>query len=143
MLKPMAAPTTRAELFKLRLPMPPGVNNAYATVMGRRVLSREARDYKKAVKKIIQAAYPTLVFPKEPLEIKIQYFAPSVHNWDWDGRIKVLQDAIFEAQLEDAGGAGDSWIDKGSAEKAKLLHPCTDEAFCVVTIWTLASAADE
>ncbi len=91
--------------LRLTLPLPPGVNNQYATVNGRRVLSAEARAYKEAVRRqvddlsfsgsLTSAMLSTL--RGSYLSLFIDFYFASPLKRDLDGGLKVTQDALCEA----------------------------------------------
>jgi crossover junction endodeoxyribonuclease RusA len=91
-------------VLRLDLPLPPGVNNQYATVNGRRVLSTEARRWKSEVSDHLR----DLRFSGRLSDVTIQalqsgylslfidfYFATPMKR-DLDGGLKIAQDAICE-----------------------------------------------
>ena len=87
------------------LPLPPGINQQYATVNGRRVLSRDSRNYKKEVRKSIQRLRAEGVISDElvaalregHIGLFIDFFFETPHRRDLDGGLKVTQDAICDA----------------------------------------------
>jgi crossover junction endodeoxyribonuclease RusA len=89
----------------LTMPLPPGVNNQYATVNGRRVLSAEARAYKQAVKRQVddlvfsgRVTHAMLAKLRESfLSLFIDFYFASPLKRDLDGGLKVTQDALCEA----------------------------------------------
>src|SRR5438552_9392629 len=95
----------RAALLRLSLPLPPGVNNQYATVNGRRILSVEARRFKAGVVRVIEE----LRFSGELdgnrldalragyLSLFIDFYFATPLKRDLDGGLKIAQDALCEA----------------------------------------------
>lgn len=93
------------ELLKLILSLPPSVNHQYATVKGRRVLSWEARTYKKKMidelrKDLLKAG----LFPRqtEPwregyLSLSFDFYFLTPRRRDLDGGLKIAQDIICQA----------------------------------------------
>jgi len=91
--------------LSLVLPLPPGVNNQYATVGGRRVLSAEARRFKASVKNRIdnlsfsgglsEALRQTLL--RSYLSLFIDFYFPTPMKRDLDGGLKITQDALCES----------------------------------------------
>jgi crossover junction endodeoxyribonuclease RusA len=77
--------------LKLVLPYSPGKNHLYATVRGRRVKSREARDYADTVKQI--AAISRCVPLSGPISIKIDVYRPR-RTGDLDGRLIAVLDSL-------------------------------------------------
>lgn len=91
--------------MRLVLPLPPGVNNQYATVGNRRVLSKEASRFKRDVKKLLQGAAGDAAWNEtEQARLKAGwlglyfdfYFATPLKR-DLDGGLKITQDALCEA----------------------------------------------
>jgi crossover junction endodeoxyribonuclease RusA len=89
----------------LVLPLPPSINHQYATVNGRRVLSRAGRDYKALVAEAVEswreqqadAAAAVAVFQRHYLSLRIIFYFATVLRRDLDGGLKIAQDALCEA----------------------------------------------
>ena len=89
----------------LNLPLPPGVNNQYVTVHGRRVLSQEARRYKQTVAQRIQRARDRGEISDELcaaaqvgyLALFIDFYFETPLRRDLDGGLKIAQDVICTA----------------------------------------------
>jgi crossover junction endodeoxyribonuclease RusA len=87
------------------LPLPPGINQQYATVNGRRVLSRDSRSYKKEVRSSIRRLRAEGVISdalvaalrEGHIGLFIDFFFETPHRRDLDGGLKVTQDAICDA----------------------------------------------
>ncbi len=91
--------------LRIVLPLPPSVNNQYATVNGRRVLSAEARQFKSGVKRQIEE----MIFSGQLgsnmlasirggyLSLFIDFYFVTPMKRDLDGGLKVTQDALCEA----------------------------------------------
>ena len=87
------------------LPLPPGINQQYATVSGRRVLSKESRKYKKEVRKIIRRLRVEGVISDELVAtlrqgfvgLFIDFYFETPLRRDLDGGLKIAQDAICDA----------------------------------------------
>jgi crossover junction endodeoxyribonuclease RusA len=87
------------------LPMPPGVNNQYVTINGRRALSPEARRYKKSVAAYLQRQQERGAIPdalcaaarKGYLALFIDFYFETPLRRDLDGGLKIAQDAICTA----------------------------------------------
>ena len=100
----MEAKTPEAQLT-LILPVPPSVNHLYATVNGRRVLSRAGRDFKTMVadeveawqdrEQISRAAIEA--FGRHYLSLTITFYFITALRRDLDGGLKIAQDALCEA----------------------------------------------
>lgn len=90
---------------RLTLPLPPGVNNQYATVRGRRVLSREARQFRKSVAALVRDAYSrgalddalTDSLRGQPLACDLVFYFETPYKRDLDGGLKIALDALFDA----------------------------------------------
>jgi crossover junction endodeoxyribonuclease RusA len=75
----------------LTLPLPPGVNNQYVTVNGRRMLSPEARRYKQGVQRLLRRK-------RDAGDITDELCAAArPMRRDLDGGLKIAQDAICTA----------------------------------------------
>jgi len=89
----------------LRLPLPPGVNNQYATVNGRRILSAEARHFKAEVANRLQSLRFSGVltddmlasFDSSYLALFIDFYFATPMKRDLDGGLKITQDALCES----------------------------------------------
>ena len=87
------------------LPLPPGINQQYATVNGRRVLSRDSRDYKKEVRSAIRRLRAEGVISDALvaalragyIALFIDFYFEKPHRRDLDGGLKIAQDAICDA----------------------------------------------
>ncbi len=90
---------------RFRLPLPPGINQQYATVHGRRVLSRASRDYKKTVREAIRRLRAEAVISERLVAalqhgfvaLFIDFYFETPGRRDLDGGLKIAQDAICEA----------------------------------------------
>jgi crossover junction endodeoxyribonuclease RusA len=86
----------------LRLPLPPSINQQYATVNGRRVLSEESRAYKRRVIRQIQQLRQSGVISESfvaqaqagYLALFIDFYFETPLRRDLDGGLKIAQDAI-------------------------------------------------
>jgi crossover junction endodeoxyribonuclease RusA len=98
----MSDSTLRA---RFELPLPPGINQQYATVNGRRVLSRASRAYKNQVRKILHRlrAEGTIsdrlvaALRRGFVGLFIDFYFETPHRRDLDGGLKIAQDIICEA----------------------------------------------
>jgi crossover junction endodeoxyribonuclease RusA len=91
--------------LSLSLPLPPGVNNQYATVNGRRILSAEARRFKQEVGNRLQSlrfsgqlSDAMLVsLASGYLSLFIDFYFSTPMKRDLDGGLKITQDALCES----------------------------------------------
>jgi len=82
------------------LPLPPGVNNQYSTVNGRRVLSSQARNWKRrALHELIGVFLPEFQEQARSgyLALFMDFYFESPLRRDLDGGLKITQDTICEA----------------------------------------------
>ena len=82
-------------MVMLELPWPPGSNNAYPTVGNRRVLSKEGKDYKRAVGlEVIRKNRGHVV---GRIDVRIWCYPPDDRKFDLDGKLKIVLDSLTEA----------------------------------------------
>ena len=87
------------------LPLPPSINQQYATVHGRRVLSKTSRDYKKAVGKAVRrlradgTISDALVASLRQgfIGLFIDFYFETPRRRDLDGGLRITQDALCDA----------------------------------------------
>jgi crossover junction endodeoxyribonuclease RusA len=90
---------------QFELPLPPGINQQYATVGGRRVLSKASRAYKRDAGKIIRqlradgTISDALVSALRQgfVGLFIDFYFESPRRRDLDGGLKIAQDAICDS----------------------------------------------
>lgn len=90
---------------RFHLPLPPGINQQYATVQGRRVLSKDSRQYKKDVGRAIRRLRADGTIPGSLVvalrqgfvALFIDFYFETPLRRDLDGGLKITQDAICEA----------------------------------------------
>ena len=98
----MGEPASAGEL-RLVLPLPPSINHQYATVQGRRVLSRAGREFKALVAEEMEdwldehPGIDVALFQRHYLALTITFYFASVLRRDLDGGLKIAQDALCEA----------------------------------------------
>src|SRR5437764_4011041 len=98
----MGEPSPAGEL-RLVLPLPPSINHQYATVQGRRVVSRPGRECKAFVAEQVESwldDHPLVdvaLFQQHYLALTITFYFASVLRRDLDGGLKIAQDALCEA----------------------------------------------
>jgi crossover junction endodeoxyribonuclease RusA len=103
-MREQAAGEARGAL-KVSLPLPPGVNNLYVSVNGRRVLSGEGKRFKSVVAERLDAMRhdgeisPSALadFRSCYLSLFIDFYFATPMRRDLDGGLKITQDAICEA----------------------------------------------
>lgn len=86
------------------LPLPPSINHQYATAGNRRVLSKEARAFKREVKKVIDAALLSnkvststeRILQKALIGVYLTFYFTTPKRRDLDGGLKIALDAICE-----------------------------------------------
>lgn len=91
--------------MRITLPLPPSVNNQYATVGNRRVLSKEAARFKRAVKGAFLGAIGEAALgpgEREALQagflgLYLDFYFATPLKRDLDGGLKITQDALCEA----------------------------------------------
>jgi crossover junction endodeoxyribonuclease RusA len=95
-------PSPAGELT-LVLPLPPSINHQYATVQGRRVLSRAGREFKALVAEEVESwldhhpLFDVALFRRHYLALTIMFYFVSALRRDLDGGLKIAQDALCEA----------------------------------------------
>jgi len=90
---------------RFELPLPPGINQQYATVGHRRVLSKESRHYKKEVGRAIHRLRADGTIPRALVAalrqgfvgLFIDFYFETPHRRDLDGGLKIAQDIICES----------------------------------------------
>jgi crossover junction endodeoxyribonuclease RusA len=90
---------------RFELPLPPSINQQYATVGGRRVLSKDSRHYKKAVGQAIRRLRAegtisdalVMALRQGFIALFIDFFFETPRRRDLDGGLKITQDAICDA----------------------------------------------
>lgn len=98
--------TTNAEMrARFELPLPPGINQQYATVNGRRVLSKASRRYKKEVGKVLRRLRAEGIISDVLVAalrqgfvgLFIDFYFETPGRRDLDGGLKIAQDAICDS----------------------------------------------
>lgn len=90
---------------RFQLPLPPSINQQYATVNGRRVLSRASRRYKKDVGKAVRELRAKGVISDALVAalrqgfvgLFIDFYFETPQRRDLDGGLKITQDAICDS----------------------------------------------
>lgn len=82
----------------LTAPLPPSLNNAYATVRGRRVLVSEGRDYKAMIGQLLALSPEARQFAQalggQRLALTLRLWFEDRRRTDISNRIKLLEDAL-------------------------------------------------
>lgn len=94
-----------ARELRVTLPLPPGVNNLYVSMNGRRVLSGEGKAFKSRVRDVLDrmrfdgALTEALIGSLRSgyLSLFIDFYFASPMRRDLDGGLKITQDALCEA----------------------------------------------
>src|ERR1700686_4549773 len=92
-------------ILRLTLPIPPSINEQYATVNGMRVTTAVARQFKQQVRQVLAAMErqgrisPTLrAHPRQDyLTLLLAFYFETPLKRDLDGGLKITQDAICES----------------------------------------------
>lgn len=131
--------TDSAMRTRFELPLPPGINQQYATVKGRRVLSRTSGKYKKDVRKIIRRLRVEGVISDELVAalregfvgLFIDFYFETPYRRDLDGGLKITQDAIC-----DALGVNDNRVvDVHLVKRIDPLRPHIDVELEAIVDW--------
>jgi crossover junction endodeoxyribonuclease RusA len=126
--------------LRLRLPLAPSVNNQYATVGRRRVLSAEAKAFRRDVRKIVERARLDNVltpameqsFREALLGVYITFFFATPKRRDLDGGLKITLDAVCDALgLDDR-----AVVDLHLSKQIDPLHPHLDLEVEAIREWS-------
>jgi Holliday junction resolvase RusA-like endonuclease len=123
-------------LLDIELPIPPNTNNVYRTRGGGlgRYMTDEGHAYKAYVARAVRAYNPDFAIPKRtPLVIHFEFWlgTDKLNKNDWDGLVKILQDAIFET-----GGGNDTWIRRATVTKKPAQQSEDGQPKCWVQLKT-------
>jgi crossover junction endodeoxyribonuclease RusA len=96
--------TCKNNILRLTLPIPPGINEQYATVNGHRVSTAVARRFKQEVKKKLATLEREGVLHEEfrdrlrqgYLSLLLEFYFETPLKRDLDGGLKIAQDALCE-----------------------------------------------
>lgn len=91
-------------LLRLNLPLPPSINEQYATVDGRRISTIVARRFKQQVQTVLQTLERQGIlddelrnhFRRSYLILLLDFYFTTPHKRDLDGGLKITQDALCE-----------------------------------------------
>lgn len=102
-------------MITVDLPWPPSLNHLYASVNGRKVLSKSGRLYRWAVLQEVNKVKPAK-FESQRLSVQIDAFPPDRRKRDLDNMLKCALDGLTNAGLwED-----DSQIDHLSIRRLSI-----------------------
>ena len=96
--------TNKNSILSLTLPIPPGINEQYATVNGHRVSTAVARHFKQEVKQKLAALEREGTLNEELrhslhqgyLSLLLAFYFETPLKRDLDGGLKIVQDALCE-----------------------------------------------
>lgn len=113
--------------------LPVSLNNMYRNTSRGRALTDKAKARKQEIilhikSKINYAGIDYNAYVKSPLRIRMFFFVPALYRSDWDGLVKMAQDAAMQAM-----GLDDRYI--VSALVTKTLDK--DNPRFRITIWQL------
>lgn len=109
---------TGALLMTLVLPWPPTMNHYYTVARNRKILTREARDYHKAVAAVVMSN-GWMFFPEHRLDVSITASPPDNRKRDLDNLLKPTLDALQKAGMF----SDDSQIDMLSIRRGPPSKP--------------------
>lgn len=119
--------------------LPPSINAQYATIKGRRVLSEEARKWKREIKRKIELLEDEgiltdqlkMKLTKSYLSFFLDFYFTTPHKRDLDGGLKITLDAVCEAlALND-----NRVVDIHLIKKIDPLHPRLEITLEGVSNW--------
>jgi crossover junction endodeoxyribonuclease RusA len=124
--------------MRIALPLPPSINNQYATVGNRRVLTKEAAQFKRAVRRLILSAHGADLSDAEREQLKTGYLGLYLDFYfetplkrDLDGGLKIAQDALCEALgLDDR-----RVVDIHLIKRIDPLHPRVEVELEAIADW--------
>lgn len=98
-------PPRRAALLCATLPLPPSINEQYATVNGHRVNTTQARHFKRQVQDVLHSLERQGVlhdglreqFRQSYLALFLDFYFTTPLKRDLDGGLKITQDALCES----------------------------------------------
>lgn len=83
--------------FAVTLPMPPSVNNMFATFNGRRIISREYKAWRAVVGGVILQAWTQQGRPKFERHLALTVHIGLGYRGDISNRLKAIEDALGES----------------------------------------------
>ena len=136
MQRPTAQPPA---IFRIVLPLPPGVNNQYVTVGRRRVLSAAAKTFNRDVAKSIAAQRVSgrlttaieRAFAGSLLGVYLVFFFETPHRRDLAGGLKICLDALARG----IGFDDRAVVDLHLSKKIDPLHPRVEVEIETIPEW--------
>jgi crossover junction endodeoxyribonuclease RusA len=124
--------------MRIVLPLPPSINNQYATVGNRRVLTKEAAQFKRTVRRRVLSAHGADLSDGEHEQLKTGYLGLYLDFYfetplkrDLDGGLKIAQDALCEALgLDDR-----RVVDIHLIKRIDPLHPRVEVELEAIADW--------
>ncbi len=125
--------------MRITLPLPPSVNNQYATVGNRRVLSKEAARFKQTVRRIFLGPIGGAALSEAEREqlqasflgLYLDFYFTTPLKRDLDGGLKITQDALCEALgLDDR-----KVVDLHLVKRIDPLNPRVEVELEAITDW--------
>lgn len=108
------------------LPMPPSTNNLFATVNGRRVITRPYNMWRKVAYELLR------LFKEKPLEkpYGVHIRLNLDHKSDIDNRVKPILDALVASETI----CGDQWVNTIRVDRDRTVKVGS----CQVEVWSLS-----
>lgn len=125
--------------MRIALPLPPSINNQYATVGNRRVLSKEAARFKRTVKQLFLGPVGHAALSETEREalqtgylgLYLNFYFTTPLKRDLDGGLKITQDALCEALgLDDR-----RVVDIQLVKRIDPLHPRVEVELEAIAEW--------
>jgi crossover junction endodeoxyribonuclease RusA len=140
--KAAATPSQRRvpALLRVTLPLPPGINEQYATTAGgRRVSTAAARRFKRQVKDVLRSKEQQKVltpelrerFRQDYLALSLIFYFETPLKRDLDGGLKITQDALCEYLAANDNRVVDIHLTK----RIDPLHPHLDVELEAIDDW--------
>lgn len=97
-------------MIELELPYPPTSNHLYATVRGRRVLSRKAKDYVSRVALAVYRAGSPSMPAGARLAVELDVYPPDRRKRDIANTEKIVTDALVKCGILWDDSLIDRWV---------------------------------
>lgn len=106
-------------MLTLALPLPPSLNNAFATFNGRRIISREYKAWKKAAGEAVADQLATMDrTPDVKAHYSLHYRFNINHKSDIGNREKCATDLLVAMKII----PGDQWCDRLVIERDRTIE---------------------